>query len=323
MIVKKNFPFKKVYVAGHNGMVGSSIVRKLKTLKKTEIITADKKNLNLLDKKKVRKFLSLNKPDLIIIAAAKVGGIKSNNTFPADFIYENLSIQVNLINSAHEEGINSIVFLGSSCIYPRDSYQPIKERDLLGGYLEKTNEPYAIAKISGIKMCESYNRQFDRDYRSFMPTNLYGLGDTYDLENGHVLPSLIKKLHLAKINNEEEVIIWGSGNQLREFLYSEDLADAIIFLSSLEKKEYEKNIKDSQSHINIGSGNEISIKDLSELIKNIVGYKGKLIFDRSKLEGTPRKLLDSSIIKGYGWNCKTSLEAGVKAAYKDFLENHN
>ena len=312
----------RIFIAGHKGMVGSALVRLLKK-KNTKLITKSKKELNLLKQTSVLNFFKKNKIDQIYLSAAKVGGIYANNTFPAEFIYENLTIQANIIHSAFLTGVKKILFLGSSCIYPKNANQPIKENELLRGQLEQTNEPYAIAKIAGIKMCESYNRQYGKshgiDYRSIMPTNLFGPGDNYHHKNSHVIPSLIQRFHKAKIKNLSSVKIWGSGNAKREFLYVDDMARASILLMNLNKKKYDKQVTKMCSHLNVGSSKELSIKDLAYIIKNIVGYKGKIIFDITKPEGNPRKLLNTSRINNLGFKARISLKNGLAKTYKEFL----
>ena len=313
---------KKIFIAGHKGMVGSALVRLLKR-KKVKIITKEKKELNLLDQKKVQTFFKNNKIDQVYLAAAKVGGIHANSTYPAEFIYENLMIQNNIIHSAFLSGVKKLLFLGSSCIYPKYAKQPMKEEELLTGKLEPTNEPYALAKIAGIKMCESYNRQYGNshgvDYRCVMPTNLYGPGDNYHSENSHVVPGLIRRFHEAKVNNLKSVTIWGTGLPLREFLHVDDMARASIQIMNLEKKKYNKIVK-PMSHINIGSGREISIKDLAKTIKKIVKYKGKIKFDITKPNGTLRKLTNIGRLSKIGFKNKIDLEKGLKQAYMDFKE---
>ena len=314
---------KKIYVAGHNGMVGSAIAKILGELPNVILLTRPRSSLDLLNQEQVSNFFAEEKPEEVIIAAAKVGGIEANNTNPADFIYQNLQIQNNLIHSAHINGIDKLLFLGSSCIYPKFADQPIFEEQLLTGKLEATNEPYAIAKIAGIKMCESYNRQYGRDYRSVMPTNLYGEGDNYHPSNSHVVPGLLRRFHEAKMSKTDSVIVWGTGTPKREFLYVEDMASASLMIHNLSKKFYTDITKPSQSHINIGSGIDISISDLAVLIKKVVGFKGKIIFDKDKPDGTPRKLLDVSILNKLGWKPKYSLEHGLRCAYSDFLLRNN
>jgi GDP-L-fucose synthase len=310
----------KIFIAGHKGMAGSALVRLLEK-KKVKIITIEKKKLNLLNQKKVQTFFKNNKIDQVFLAAARVGGINANNKYPAEFIYENLMIQNNIIHSAFLSGVKKLLFLGSSCIYPKYAKQPMKEEELLTGKLEPTNEPYALAKIAGIKMCESYNRQYGNshgiDYRCVMPTNLYGPGDNYHLEDSHVVPGLIRRFHDAKVNNLKFVTIWGTGSPLREFLHVEDMARASIKIMNVDKKKYYKIIK-PMSHINIGSGREISIKDLAKTIKKIVKYKGKIKFDMTKPNGTLRKLTNFRRLVKIEFKCKIDLEEGLEQAYIDF-----
>ncbi len=310
---------KKIFLAGHNGMVGSAIHRLLKSRKNIKIITCSHSELDLCDQKAVKNFMEIERPDEVIFAAAKVGGIHANNTYPADFIYQNLQMQSNLIHYSHMENVEKILFLGSSCIYPKYAKQPMKEDALLTGFLEETNEPYAIAKIAGIKLCESYNRQYGRDYRSVMPTNLYGPGDNYHQENSHVVPGLIRRFHEAKVNNQEKVVVWGTGNPRREFLYVDDMAKASIFIHELDKSKFEKNVKKMQSHVNIGTGIDLTIKELAQTIKLVVGYKGRIIFDTTKPDGTPRKLLNVDLIKKLGWKAQTKLIDGLTSSYHDYL----
>lgn len=303
----------KIYVAGHRGMVGSAIYRKLKELGFENIIVRTSKELDLRDQQAVKEFFETEKPEYVFLAAAKVGGIMANNVFRADFIYENLAIQNNVIHYSHENDVKKLMFLGSSCIYPKMAPQPLKEDYLLTGTLEPTNEPYAIAKIAGIKMIESYRMQYDDNYISVMPTNLYGINDNYHPENSHVLPALIRKFHEAKVNNSPTVNIWGSGKPLREFMFADDLADACVFLM--------ENYNDLQ-FVNIGVGEDISIRELAELIKEVVGFQGELEFDSSKPDGTPRKLMDVSKLTSLGWKAKTNLKEGIKLAYEDFLKKN-
>jgi GDP-L-fucose synthase len=314
----------KIYIAGHKGLVGSAIVRKLRQKGYKNIIYRSRKQLDLKNQKKVYSFLKKNKPDFIFIAAAKVGGIYSNDKYRAEFIFDNLSIQVNLIHSAYLCGIKNLIFLGSSCVYPRNCKQPIKESYLLTGELEKTNDAYAIAKIAGIKMCESYNRQYGEshciDYRSIMPTNLYGPGDNYHPENSHVIPGLINRFHEAKKKKLPRVTIWGTGNPKREFLYVDDMALASIHLMNLDKELYQKYTYSRCSHINVGSGTDLTIRDLSETIKEVVSYKGEINFDHTKADGIQRKFLDCKKIKNIGFNPKTSLKDGLVKTYQDFLK---
>ena len=312
---------KKIFIAGHNGMVGSALVRHLK-VQNVEIITKDRTELDLLNQDKVYNFFKDEKIDEVYLAAAKVGGIHANNTYRADFIYQNLTIQTNVIHSSFLNGVKKLLFLGSSCIYPKNANQPVKEEELLTGKIESTNEPYAVAKIAGIKMCESYNRQYGKsyniDYRSVMPTNLYGPGDNYHPENSHVIPGLIYRFHQSKINNLPEVIVWGTGTPKREFLYVDDMADASIYIMNLDKKIYDEQIE-SISHINIGSGIDLSIKDLAKIIKEVVGYKGKINFNPNRPDGSPKKLIDSSRLSNFGWKQKTNLKDGLIKTYTDFI----
>lgn len=311
-----------IFVAGHRGMVGSAIVRRLKAIGYTNIITRSRKELNLLDQQAVHQFFEQNKIQQIYLAAAKVGGILANNTYPAEFIHDNLMIEANVIHEAHKANINKLLFLGSSCIYPRLAEQPIREDALLTGQLEPTNEPYAIAKIAGIKLCESYNRQFGRDYRSVMPTNLYGPHDNFHTENSHVVPALLRRFHEAVENKQEEVVIWGTGAPLREFMHVDDMASACVHVMELEESSYQRYTQPMLSHINIGTGKDCSIKELAKLIAKITGFTGKLVFDTSKPDGTPRKLLDVSRLEAMGWQSGIDLETGLNNAYQWFLENH-
>ena len=310
-----------IYIAGHNGMVGSAIHRLLSKDKNINIITVSRQELDLTNQKAVGKFLEKNKPSQIILAAAKVGGINANNIYPAQFISENLQIQTNIIDQAHFWGINKLLFLGSSCIYPKHCPQPIKEDYLLDGKLEPTNEPYAIAKIAGLKMCDSYNRQYGRDYRAVMPTNLYGPGDNFHLENSHVVPALLRRFHEAKLSNKKEVVIWGTGNPRREFLHVDDMASACLFVLGLERQKYETVISKQATHINVGTGYDITIKKLAEQISLVVGYKGNIIFDEGKPDGTPRKLLDVTKLEDLGWNSSIDLEEGLKNTYEWYSKN--
>jgi len=304
----------KIYVAGHRGMVGSAIVRKLTELGYENIITAPKNKLNLLDQSEVDTFFQKQKPDYVFLAAAKVGGIKANNDKKADFIYENIMIQSHVIKASKDHEVKKLLFLGSSCIYPKFSEQPIKEEYLLTGTLEPTNDAYAIAKIAGIKMCQSFNQQYGTNYISVMPTNLYGPNDNYDLNNSHVLPAMIRKFHEAKLEGKDKVEIWGTGTPKREFLYVDDLADACIHLML--------NYNDSEI-VNIGTGQDVTIAELAVGIKNIVGFEGDIYFNTEMPDGTPRKLLDVSKLKDLGWSYKTSLREGIKKAYMDFTKNIN
>jgi GDP-L-fucose synthase len=302
----------KIYVAGHRGLVGSAILRKLQADGYTNLVYKTSQELDLRDKNQVDRFFEEEKPEYVFLAAAKVGGIVANNEYPADFIRDNLMIQTNVIDAAYRNGVKKLLFLGSTCIYPKFAPQPLKEEYLLTGELEPTNEPYAIAKIAGIKMCQSYNRQYGTKYISVMPTNLYGPNDNFDLHTSHVLPALIRKFHEAKENNAPYVEVWGTGTPRREFLYSDDLADACVFLMN----NYEGN-----EIVNVGVGEDISIKELAEKIKNIVGYQGEIKFDTTKPDGTPRKLVDVSIINALGWKASISLEEGLQKAYQWFLDN--
>lgn len=311
----------RIFIAGHEGMVGSSLKRNLENQESNIILTASKSDLDLTNQFEVQTFFKKNKIDQVYIAAAKVGGINSNITYPADFIYENLAIQLNLIHSSHLANVNKLILLGSSCIYPKNSSIPIPEDSLLSGKLEQTNEPYAISKIAGIKMCQSYNMQYSRDYRCIMPTNLYGPNDNFHPQNSHVIPGLIYRFHQAKINNDSSVIIWGSGKPRREFLFVDDLAKACIFIMNLDKNKYLNSIN-SLSHINVGAGYDISIAELAELISEISGYKGKIHFDDSKPDGVLRKLIDSSLINSMGWEKSVDLKIGLRDTYKWFVSNY-
>lgn len=314
---------KKIFIAGHNGMVGNAIYNLLLEdySAQYEVITRSRDELDLTDQNKVKLFFSKSSIDVVIIAAAKVGGIFANNTYPAEFIYENMMIQSNLIHQSYISGIKKLLFLGSSCIYPKDSIQPIKENFLLSGKLEPTNEPYAIAKIAGIKMCESYNRQYGLDYRCIMPTNLYGPGDNFHLDNSHVVPALLRRFHEAKIKNHSIVKVWGSGKPMRELMHVNDMASASLFLLNLNKETYMTHVKKMVSHVNAGTGDEVSIKDLAYLIKDVVSYEGKIIFDSSKPDGVQRKLMDSDAIKQMGWNPSIELHDGLNKTYEYFLSH--
>ena len=314
---------KKIFVAGHRGMVGSAICRQLQEKTDVEIITRSRGELDLCDQLAVHEFMQSVKPDEVILAAAKVGGIHANNTYPAEFIYQNLQMQNNVINAAHLNDVQKLLFLGSSCIYPRNAKQPMREDALLTGVLEPTNEPYAIAKIAGIKMCESYNRQYGRDYRSLMPTNLYGPGDNYHPENSHVVPALIRRFHEAKEKNYKEVVVWGSGAPKREFLFVDDMAIASLFLHSFNQNDLIEHMGLACSHINVGTGSDVTIKELAEIIKNVVGFTGEIIFDLNKPDGTPRKLMDTSLLTNLGWTASVSLKSGLKRSYADFLSQQS
>ncbi len=311
----------RVFLAGHNGMVGKSILKHLRQDKNYEVFTAERSELDLINQDHVQAFFSRINPHLVIVAAAKVGGIYANNTYPADFIYENLMIESNLINQSFKSRVEKLLFLGSSCIYPKDCEQPITEEMLLTGKLESTNEPYAIAKIAGIKLCESYNRQFNTDFRSLMPTNLYGENDNFHENESHVVPALINRFHNAKENNSQDVVIWGDGSPLREFLHVDDLAKACIFYLSLDRKNISNVISPMQSHINVGSGQEVSVFELAKQISKIIGFRGEIVFDSSKPNGTMRKLLDSSRINNLGWKAKITLEEGLRSTYNWYLKN--
>lgn len=311
---------KKIYVAGHNGMVGSAIMRALQKNGYENIITKSLSELDLRRQSEVEKFFQQEKPEVVIVAAAKVGGILANNTYRAEFIYDNLMIEANLIHASYLNNAEKLIFLGSSCIYPKLAPQPLKEEYLLSGYLEFTNEPYAIAKIAGIKLCENYFRQYGCNFISAMPTNLYGPNDNFDLQTSHVLPALIRKFHEAKVNNNPTVTIWGTGKPLREFLYVDDLAEAILFM--MEKVDAKDLYNLGITHLNVGSGTDISISELASLIAEIIGYKGKIEHDTSKPDGTPRKLMDVSRINSLGWKYKTELEEGIRKTYQWFLSKY-
>lgn len=318
----------KIYVAGHRGMVGSAIVRQLlaKGHPADCIVTRTHAELDLTDQAAVRAFFEANKPDQVYLAAAKVGGIHANNTYPAEFIYQNLMMQSNIIDAAFRNGVKKLLFLGSSCIYPKLAPQPMQEDALLTGTLEPTNEPYAIAKIAGIKLCESYTRQYGDshgvDYRSVMPTNLYGPGDNYHSENSHVIPALIRRFHEAKVNSAPIVAIWGTGTPKREFLFVDDMAAASVHVMNLDKAIYDQHTQPMLSHINVGCGEDVTIREVAEAIGKTVGYQGDITFDTTKPDGTPRKLMDSSRLNALGWKSQMVLEAGLHAAYQDFLTNY-
>ncbi len=314
-------PQHSIYLAGHRGLVGSAIHRQLKFAGFSNIITRTRGELDLTNQLAVRQFFSLETIDYVIVSAAKVGGIHANNTYPAEFIYQNLMIEANIIHEAYRAGIKRLLFLGSSCIYPKQAPQPMTEETILTGPLESTNEPYAIAKIAGIKLCESYNRQYGTHYRSVMPTNLYGPNDNFDLENSHVIPALIHKFHKAKLDNQPSVEIWGTGQAKREFLYVDDMADASIFIMGLDDETYAAHTKPMLSHINIGTGEDITIQSLAKMIQQIIGFQGKIHFNLDHPDGSPRKLLDVSLLKSMGWFQKTTLREGVAATYQWLLEN--
>jgi len=309
----------KIFIAGHRGMVGSAIVRQLEQQDNVELVFASRGELDLVDQKQVQDFFAQQKFDQIYLAAAKVGGIHANNTYPAEFIYQNLMIEANIIHAAYLSGVQKLLFLGSSCIYPKLAAQPMAESTLLTDTLEPSNEPYAIAKIAGIKLCESYNRQYGVDYRSVMPTNLYGENDNFHPENSHVIPALMRRFHEAKSTNAAEVSVWGSGKPMREFLHVDDLAAASIYVMNLDDAVYQENTQPMLSHINVGTGVDCTIKALVETMAEVVGYKGKIVFDATKPDGTPRKLMDVSRLERLGWKAKTTLEGGLKMTYEWFL----
>lgn len=310
----------RYYVAGHRGMVGSAIVRQLE-MRGAEVITRNRGVLDLTDQSAVRTFMSSAKPDVVILAAAKVGGIIANSSFPAEFIYDNLIIEANIIEAAKRANVERLLFLGSSCIYPRLAPQPIPEEALLGGPLEPTNEPYAIAKIAGIKLCESFNRQYGTDYRSVMPTNLYGPGDNFHPQNSHVLPALIRRFHEARLSSQAEVKVWGSGKPRREFLHVDDMAEACLFVIEAARREYEDQTEPMLSHLNVGTGQDVSIAELAEIVAEVTGYTGLITFDPSKPDGTPRKLLDVSRLAAMGWRASRDLRKGIAETYRWFCGN--
>ena len=306
---------QKIFVAGHKGMVGSALVRRLRALGCDNLVLRDRDQLDLVDQAQVREFFELEKPDQVYLAAAKVGGIHANNTYPAEFIHVNLTIAANIIAAAYEAGVDRLLFLGSSCIYPREAPQPMPENSLLTGPLESTNEPYAIAKIAGIKLCESYNRQYGTDYRSAMPTNLYGPNDNFDLKTSHVLPALIRKFHEAKESGAKEVEVWGTGKPRREFLHVDDLADACVFIMNLDKTAYDRAVEPMLSHINVGTGEDVSIGELADIVKAVTGFEGEIRFNADYPDGTPRKLLDVSKLRSLGWQASTGLRNGIEQTY--------
>jgi len=312
----------KIYIAGHKGLVGSAILRQLESRGFTNLIMSSREELNLTNQKEVKDFFLKEQPAYVIIAAAKVGGIHANNIYPADFIYQNMMIEANIIHSAYENKVKRLLFLGSTCIYPKAVKQPMREEALLTDVLESTNEPYAIAKIAGVKLCESYNRQYNTDFRSVMPTNLYGINDNFHADNSHVIPALMRRFHEAKIKNEPEVSIWGSGNAMREFLYVDDMAEACLFVLELDEKIYQNNTKPMLSHINVGTGEDITIREMAILMKKVIGYKGNLMFDTTKSDGAPRKLIDVSRLYNMGWKYSVDLEDGLEKTYNWFLENY-
>jgi len=310
----------RIYIAGHRGLVGSAIVRVLRASGHADIVTRTHDDLELTDQARVREFFRTERIDQVYLAAARVGGIHANNSYPAEFIYDNLMVQANVVHEAWRAGVHKLLFLGSSCIYPRMAAQPIREEYLMNGMLEPTNEPYAMAKIAGIKLCESYNRQYGTDYRSVMPTNLYGPGDNYHPENSHVIPALLRRFHEAKVDDAPEVAIWGSGKPMREFLYIDDMAAASVHVMDLTREVYAANTDPMHSHINVGTGQDVTIADLARLVGQVVGYCGNIVFDASKPDGTPRKLLDVSKLAALGWRARTPLAEGLQRAYAAYLD---
>tara|TARA_B100000787_G_scaffold169770_1_gene162185 strand:- start:657 stop:1613 length:957 start_codon:yes stop_codon:yes gene_type:complete len=312
----------KIYIAGHSGLVGSAIIRQLKLRGFTNIIMRTHKELDLTNQAKVQNFFTKENPEYVILAAAKVGGIHANNTYPADFIYQNIMIESNVINSAYENKVKRLLFLGSTCIYPKKVEQPMCEDALLTDVLEPSNEPYAIAKIAGIKLCESYNRQYGTDFRSAMPTNLYGINDNFHPDDSHVIPALMQRFHQAKINNDPEVVVWGTGNVMREFLFVDDMAKACLFILELDEDTYQSNIQPMLSHINVGTGKDITIRDMAQILKEVIGFKGRLVFDTTKQDGAQRKLIDVSRLSSMGWKYSVDLKAGLVDTYKWYLESY-
>ncbi len=314
-------PESKIYVAGHRGLVGSAILRLLEKKGLNNLITRTSGELDLTDQKKVQDFFAAEKPDYVVMAAAKVGGIHANNTYPADFIYNNLIIEANVIDASFRNDVKRLLFLGSSCIYPKAVAQPMREDALLTGVLEPTNEPYAVAKIAGIKLCESYNRQYGTDYRSVMPTNLYGQGDSFHPENSHVIPGLIRRFHAAKISGDNEVVVWGSGNVMREFLHVDDMASASLFVLELDLNIYQDNTEPMLSHINVGTGLDCTIRELAESVKTVTGFSGNIVFDTDKPDGPLRKLMDTGRLNNLGWKATISLNEGLQLTYDWYLNN--
>ncbi len=312
----------KIYIAGHHGLVGSAIVRKLEAKGFTNLLMRTHKELDLTSQAETQAFFKKEQPDYVILAAAKVGGIHANNTYPADFIYQNMMIETNVIHSAYENKVKRLLFLGSTCIYPKAVEQPMREDALLTGVLESTNEPYALAKIAGIKLCESYNRQYGTDFRSVMPTNLYGVNDNFHPEDSHVIPALMQRFHEAKINNDKEVVVWGTGNAMREFLYVDDMAVASLFVLELDEKIYQANTKPMLSHINVGTGKDVTIREMAETMKDVVGFEGKLIFDTTKPDGAPRKLIDITRLENMGWKYSIDLKKGLEKTYEWYLHKY-
>lgn len=311
----------KIYIAGHRGLVGSAIMRQLRRAGFDNLVTRTHSELNLCDQALVRAFFAAEKPDYVILAAAKVGGIYANNTYPAEFIYQNLMIEANVVDAAYRNGVQRLLFLGSSCIYPKAVEQPMREDALLTGVLEPTNEPYALAKIAGIKLCESYNRQYGVDYRSVMPTNLYGPGDNFHPENSHVIPALMRRFHEAKLRDDKEVVVWGSGKPMREFLHVDDMAAGALFVLALDEATYQENTQPMLSHINVGTGIDCTIREMAETMRRVVGYDGRLVFDATKPDGAPRKLMDVSRLRDLGWHYSISLEDGLKSTYAWYLDS--
>jgi GDP-L-fucose synthase len=314
---------KRVFVAGHKGMVGSAIVRQLEARDDVQLVLREFADLDLTNQSAVNSFFASENIDEVYLAAAKVGGIHANNTYPAEFIYQNLMIESNIIYAAHNNNVQHLLFLGSSCIYPKLAEQPMTEKALLTGLLEETNEPYAIAKIAGIKLCESYNRQYSRDYRSVMPTNLYGMNDNFHPENSHVIPALMRRFHEAKLNGDAQVVVWGTGTPMREFLYVDDMAAACVHVMELDKETYQANTEPMLSHINVGTGVDCTIREMAETMAKAVGFKGEIVFDSSKPDGTPRKLLDVTRLANLGWRYSISLEQGLDQTYQWFLANQD
>ena len=312
---------EKIYIAGHRGLVGSAIVRQLKSRGFTNLLMRTYKELDLTNQVSVQTLFKNEQPDYVILAAGKVGGIYANNTYPADFIYQNIMIEANIIHAAYEYKVKRLLFLGSTCIYPKAVEQPMREDAILTNTLEPTNEPYALAKIAGIKLCESYNRQHGTDFRSVMPTNLYGINDNFHSENSHVIPALMRRFHEAKMNSDTEVTIWGTGNAMREFLYVDDMAAASLFVLELDEQIYQANTKPMLSHINIGTGMDITIREMAETMKQVVGFKGRLTFDTAKVDGPPRKLIDVTRLSDIGWEYTTKLKEGLEKTYKWYLNN--
>ena len=313
----------KIYIAGHRGLVGSAIVRQLEARGFSNLIMRTHKELDLTNQTEVQEFFVQEKPDYVILAAAKVGGIHANNTYPADFIYQNIMIEANVIHAAYESKAKRLLFLGSTCIYPKSVEQPMREDALLTDVLEPTNEPYALAKIAGIKLCESYNRQYNTDFRSAMPTNLYGVNDNFHPENSHVIPALMQRFHQAKEDNSKEVVVWGTGKVMREFLYVDDMAEASLFILELDEKIYQDNTKKMLSHINVGTGVDVTIEEMAKIMKRVVGYKGEIVFDVTKPDGVSRKLVNTARLTSMGWKYKIKLEKGIKRTYDWYLNEKN